>query len=115
MIARCGMDCSQCEAYKATRDDSDARRKEVAEAWTIEYKTDISPEQINCRGCTSEGEKFFFTESLCEIRKCAMEKEAPHCATCPDYICEKLKGFIAQAPVVGEALEALRQKQGGGR
>jgi len=109
MIARCGMDCSQCEAYKATLEDSDAKRRKVAEAWTIEYKTDISPGQINCRGCTSDGEKFFFTESLCEIRKCAMEKETPHCAKCPDYICNKLKAFIKEAPVVGEALAALRE------
>lgn len=112
MIARCGMDCSECKAYKATQEDCDVKRKEVAEAWTIEYNTDITPDQINCQGCTSDGTKFFFTESLCEIRKCAMDKGTPHCAECPEYTCGMLEGFINQAPVVGEALEALRHDEG---
>ena len=112
MIARCGMDCSQCGAYIATQEDCDVKRKTVAEAWTIEYKTDIAPEQINCQGCTSAGTKFFFTESICDIRKCATEKASPHCAKCPEYICEKLQEFIKTAPAVGEALVALRNKEG---
>ncbi len=36
MIAYCGMDCSKCEGYLATQANSDAKRKEVAEKWTVQ-------------------------------------------------------------------------------
>jgi len=37
MIAYCGMDCSKCEGYLATQENSDTKRKEVAKKWTIQY------------------------------------------------------------------------------
>ena len=109
MISYCGMDCSKCEGYLATQENNNDKRRDVAEKWTIEYNTEISPEQINCYGCKSKDEKFFFTENICEIRKCNIERSTTNCSECPDYKCEKLENFIGLAPGVGEALEALRK------
>ena len=109
MIAYCGMDCSKCEGYLATQADSEEKREEVAKKWTVQYNTEIKPEQINCNGCKSDGNKFFFTENICEIRKCNIENVTPHCAACSEYKCEILEKFIELAPPVGEALEALRK------
>jgi len=109
MISYCGIDFSKCEAYLATQENSDTKRREVAEKWTVQYDTDITPDQINCQGCKSDGIKFFFTENVCGIRACNIEKGTPNCAGCAEYKCNKLKEFIAAAPPVGEALEALRQ------
>lgn len=108
MIAYCGMDCTKCEGFLATQGNDDQKREEVAESWSAKYNTDIKPEQINCHGCKSDGIKFFFTESICEIRKCNIEMATSNCAECENYICEKLAEFIKVAPPVGEALEALR-------
>ena len=108
MVSYCGADCSKCEGYIATIEDSNTKRKAVAEKWTVQYNTDIKPEQINCHGCKSSNAKFFFTENICEIRKCNIKKGNDNCAECSEYKCDKLKEFIVLAPSVGEALEALR-------
>ncbi|MCD4653930.1 DUF3795 domain-containing protein, partial [bacterium] len=84
------------------------KRKKVAEKWSAQYNTDIKSEQINCNGCKFDGIKFFFIESICEIRKCNIEKFNVYCVICSEYKCEKLEKFIELAPPVGEALEALR-------
>ncbi len=108
MISYCGTDCSKCEGYQATQVNSDTKRKEVAEKWTVQYNSDIKPDQINCHGCKSDNTKFFFTENICEIRKCNIEKGTSNCAECAEYKCDKLEKFIAFAPAVGDALDALR-------
>ncbi len=108
MISYCGADCSKCEGYQATQENSATKRKKVAEKWTVQYNTDIQPEQINCHGCKSDGTKFYFTENSCEIRKCNIEKGTLNCAECAEYKCDKLEKFIEFAPSVGDALEALR-------
>ena len=37
MISFCGLDCSQCEAYKATQVNDEAAKKIVAEKWQREF------------------------------------------------------------------------------
>lgn len=108
MISHCGLDCSACEAFIATKNNDDNKRQQVAEKWTIQYQTDISPDQINCTGCKSNGAKFFFCENICEIRKCNMKNGTANCAKCSEYKCDTLKDFIKLAPPVGDALERLR-------
>ena len=110
MIAYCGLDCSKCECFLATQENDAKKREAVAAKWSVQYHTEIKPEQINCNGCKSNGVLFFFCQGMCEIRKCNIEKNSRHCAACEDYQCEKLEKFIAMAPPVGDALNALRPK-----
>ena len=64
MIACCGLDCSKCASYLATREDNDAKRAEVAKNWSVQYNTEISPEHIQYDGFRIEGEKFFYCSDI---------------------------------------------------
>jgi hypothetical protein len=107
MIACCGLDCSKCDAYIATQANDDDKRMEVAQKWSTEFNADIKPEDINCNGCRSEGQKFSHC-NVCEIRSCCMEKEVANCAGCDMYACDKLENFFEMVPDARTMLDKLR-------
>jgi len=106
-ISCCGLDCSKCDAYIATQTNDDDKRMEVAQKWSTEFNADIKPEEINCNGCCSEGQKFSHCD-VCEIRSCCMEKELENCAGCEIYTCDKLENFFKMAPEAHTTLDNLR-------
>jgi hypothetical protein len=57
MIAYCGIVCTECPAFIATQQNDDAKRKQVAETWSKQYKMTVKAEDINCDGCTSGGKR----------------------------------------------------------
>lgn len=110
MIAFCGLLCSECGAFLATKNDDDEKRKEVAQIWSKEYDSDLSPEDINCDGCLSESNNLFNYLKVCEIRKCGKEKSVLNCAHCDEYSCEKLEKFFQTVPGAKERLDKIRSK-----
>ena len=98
MMAFCGLDCYACDAFIATKNNDDNKRAEVARQWSELNHADIKPEDIHCDGCLSEGGNLFHYCTICEIRKCGLEKGIETCAHCPDYSCEKLDQFFQSAP-----------------
>lgn len=84
MIAPCGLDCTKCDAYIATVNDDNALREKTAKLWAEANNAPITPDMINCRGCRGDGVKTPYCESMCEIRKCAIEKKHDFCARCAD-------------------------------
>lgn len=92
LIAYCGLDCEKCEAYIATQNNDDKLRQKVAKDWSKLNGIEIIPEMINCDGCRATGKKTPFCDGLCEIRKCAMEKQYAICGNCKNIDkCEKLR------------------------
>jgi hypothetical protein len=108
MIACCGLECTTCDAYKATATNDDALRVKVATEWSAAFKADIKPEQIQCTGCKGTGVHFLYCESMCEIRKCAGKRGFGTCAECPDYACATLQPVHDMACQAKENLERLR-------
>jgi hypothetical protein len=109
MISQCGLNCHECAAFKATKSDDDQKRMEVAAKWSKQYKADIRPEDINCEGCLSTGERVFSHCHVCEIRKCGIDKNVPNCAHCHEYICGKLEKFLKSVPGNRDLLEKVRK------
>jgi hypothetical protein len=108
MIAFCGLDCSECPTFLATRENNDEKRKQVAEQWSKQYKADFKPEDINCDGCLSQTGRLFSHCSVCNIRSCGHEKKRENCASCNEYPCQKLESFFQIAPQGRINLDQLR-------
>lgn len=109
IVAYCGIPCSDCPAYIATRKNDDALRRETAKKWSEMFKADIKPQDINCDGCPTDSERIFNHCRVCEIRKCGREKKVKNCAYCPEYPCQKLSAFLAQVPEAKATLEEIRK------
>jgi len=108
IVACCGITCSDCPAFNATRKDDDAERKKVADLWTKEYGRAFKIEDINCYGCLSRGPRVFNYCNMCEIRKCGRERNVSNCAYCDEYKCEKLAKLHEQAPKAKDTLDKIR-------
>ena len=107
MIAICGLRCHECGAFKATRDDDDAQRAEVAKMWSGMYDAKLTVSDINCEGCTSDGVLFQHC-TVCEVRKCGIAKGVVNCAHCEDYVCAKLEKFFEMVPDCRTQLDGIR-------
>ncbi len=95
MIGYCGLDCEKCDAYLATLHNDQALREKTAALWARLNNAPIRPEHIRCEGCRADGAKTVFCESLCEVRKCALQKGM---TTCGDCAC------LPSCPTVGAIL-----------
>lgn len=95
LIAYCGLDCSKCEARKATINNDDNLRIKVAEEWSKLNQVTITKEMINCEGCRMNGLKTPFCDKLCPIRMCASQKNVETCGDCLEInTCDKIKMII---------------------
>lgn len=110
LLAPCGLDCSNCDAYMATQSGDPALLDAVGEKWRAEYKLPSLPASaLACDGCTAEGKRLSVYCSECTIRACALGRAVLTCAHCPEYSCTKLEAFLAQAPIAQKNLEDVRR------
>ncbi|HLN73660.1 MAG TPA: DUF3795 domain-containing protein [Prolixibacteraceae bacterium] len=97
-IACCGLDCTTCDAWKATLTDDNTLRTITAENWKVQFSADITPEMINCTGCREEGVKFAHCAE-CKIRNCVKMKGFETCADCGKLdSCELIKNIHQYVP-----------------
>ena len=97
-LACCGMDCTACDAYKATINNDDKMKASVARQWTIMSGAPVEARHINCLGCRGGGAKTHFCEALCEIRRCCLNKEIEHCGLCDVFPCDKVSEVFLFSP-----------------
>lgn len=106
IIGACGIDCGNCDAFKATKNNDDELRKSTAAGWSKMFNANIEAEDINCLGCHS---KVLFSHcNECEIRKCNDDKSQDNCSKCGDYSCDKITAFHKMVPDAKTVIDNLR-------
>jgi hypothetical protein len=108
LVAYCGIVCTACPTYQATRNNDNKAKARIAEDWSKQYQHSFKAEDINCAGCLANGKRQIGYCSVCEIRKCGVNKKVLNCGCCAEYPCEKLSNFLTRAPRAKEKLEAVR-------
>ncbi len=93
MLGYCGINCTECSAYKATVTTDKDLMQHVQDTFGDGKGT---LRDWVCLGCLSAEPAFMakYCEN-CKIRGCAIEHGVDNCAACPDYDeCEQLHAFI---------------------
>ena len=90
-IGACGLNCGNCEAFKATQANDEKRLSELAISWSSE-KNKWSMEDMRCDGCAA-GSRVYKGCGSCAVRNCAQAKGVGVCGGCGEYPCDKLQGM----------------------
>ncbi len=107
MIAFCGLVCSDCPTYIATKTDDNNARAKTAQFYNEKFGFDCTAEDINCDGCrTPNGRKMAYCQD-CEIRECGTKKGVENCFQCAQAPCDKLDTFFEFSPDAKKCFEAL--------
>lgn len=73
VIGYCYRCCNECEIFKVTRADDNQKRTEMAANFSKLFDQEITPEEINCDGCSKPGGRLFKFAKDCSVRKRALE------------------------------------------
>jgi hypothetical protein len=98
IIARCGLICSECPAYIATKDGDEQKIAETAAMWSKMYNAEVKPEYVWCDGCALPGRKCGHCAE-CDVRACAESKGMDNCGFCNELSeCATINNFFQLAP-----------------
>jgi hypothetical protein len=111
-IAYCGLDCGECEAYQATKEEDTEKLEQVARKWSEQYHENIYPEQVLCDGCKAGKRKSIHCKNDCKVRVCCLKKALDSCIECEVYPCSEEKNMLEQVPEAKKNLESLHCRVG---
>ena len=107
MIAYCGLTCTECPAYKATKSNDLKLAKQTAEQWSKAYKMNVSADDVWCDGCLVEDRKCTHCNE-CKIRACGQKHKVKNCAYCAEYTCDLLAEFFKMVPDAKKTLDGIK-------
>ena len=111
LIAYCGLNCAECEAYKATQSNDTAWQERILAQWRVDFKSpDMPLAAVTCDGCrTPEGRAGGYCAD-CPVRACGKERGLETCAHCSDFeSCAQLAQLFVMAPQLKTNLEEIRR------
>lgn len=107
MIAPCGIDCKNCDMYKASQD------REFAEFLAADWRQSGHPKAdaswFTCQGC--HGDESLVWCDDCDIRDCCKkDKKLHNCSECEIFPCSMLESSACNGfPNHKQGLERLKQ------
>jgi len=108
IISCCGLNCATCNALIATVTNDNCLRIKTAEEWSVQFKSALTAEMINCDGCRSTGVHFGYCD-MCEIRNCVKEKGFETCGECTELSsCKKVESIHQFVPEALANLQSLK-------
>ena len=107
VIAYCGLICTECPSFIATKNNDMEALQKLADEWTAQFGQPITAEGCLCTGCLGDGQRIEYC-SKCGVRLCAVERGVENCAHCYEFGCEKLTAFWENAPKAKTTLEEIR-------
>lgn len=111
MKAYCGLICSDCPTFLATKNDDNEARKKTAALYAELYGFNWKPEEINCDGCLTIGGRRTTYCQNCEIRQCCSKKGEKSCVHCSEHPrCKILKDFHEFSAVAKACFEASKKE-----
>ena len=108
MIAYCGLTCTECPAYIATKNGDEEALAKLADQWGAEYDAPLTIEDCRCNGCLAAEGPWMSHCGECKIRECGRARQVGSCADCSEYACEKLQEFFGVVPDARATLDGLR-------
>lgn len=108
LIGCCGLVCSNCEGYLATRANDEAWKERLAAHAREAYgQQDATTATVTCDGCQAGGRLCSYCHA-CEIRACAAAQGVPHCAACRAFeSCARIHQFMEMVPETAETFAIL--------
>ncbi len=104
ITAYCGLVCTECPAFIATRANDTEKLVALALQW---YGQEGDASYCVCDGCTQDTRINQFCRE-CGVRLCAIERGVINCAYCQDYGCDTLSSLFQHIPLAKENLERIR-------
>lgn len=102
MIAYCGIDCSKCKSYLATRSEDTKELEKAAAELSRIYNAEVKPEYVICDGCRLDKRHSYFCANSCKMRKCCISKSYNSCIECDEYPCKELQFELDNNPEARE-------------
>lgn len=105
IIAVCGLNCSDCDIYKAA--DSPELAEGIVKWFKKNRNVKLNAMDIRCGGCRGKRDEHWSSD--CWILKCCVdEKGLEYCSECDDFPCDKLLEWSKESEGYARALNRLK-------
>ena len=105
IIAVCGLNCSECDVYRAPSDPKAMKR--LIEWLNKDTPGKVKPEQVRCGGCLGDRE-IHWDRGLRDPEVAVDDRSITSCSICDEFVCDRLTKWASGSKRYSQALERLR-------